>query len=281
MNPRARRWGEKPPERLEQRIVIEADGTVIARSGKVEYGQGIRTGFAKIVAEELAVPFERVRVELGETDRVPWDMGTFGSMSTSVDGKSLRAAAAYARTLLLDRASVHFGAAASELSIRNGCVFAADGRAVSYQELTAPAPLTGLVLEGAASPAPPNVEDKPLRLEAPDIVSGHARYAADVRLPGMLRGHILQPPYQGAKLVRVNDEVARQIPGVVKIVQDGDFVGVIAERDEQALTAVRLLEAEWAPAEAPAMKPIDLVLRRDDGVDAAFSKGAVDRKSVV
>jgi CO/xanthine dehydrogenase Mo-binding subunit len=275
MNPGARRWGEKAPERLEQRIVIEADGTVIARSGKVEYGQGIRTGFAKIVAEELAVPFERVRVELGETDRVPWDMGTFGSMSTSVDGKSLRAAAAYARTLLLDRASVHFGAAASELAVRNGCVFAADGRAVSYQELTAPAPLTGLVLEGAASPAPSSVEDKPLRLEAPDIVSGHARYTADVRLPGMLRGHILQPPFQGAKLVRVNDEVARQIPGVVKIVQEGDFVGVIAERDEQALTAVRLLEAEWAPAEDPAMKPIDMTLRRDDGVDAAFAKGAV------
>ena len=250
MNPGARRWGEKAPERVEQRIVIEADGTVIARSGKVEYGQGIRTGFAKIVAEELAVPFERVRVELGETDRVPWDMGTFGSMSTSVDGKSLRAAAAYARTLLLDRASVYFATAAAELTVRNGCVFAPDGRAVSYQELTAPVPLTGLVLEGAASPAPPfaSVEDKPLRLEALDIVSGHARYAADVRLPGMLRGHTLQPPFQGAKLVRVDDEVARQIPGVVKIVHDGDFVGVIAERDEQALTAVRLLEAEWAPA---------------------------------
>ena len=85
----------------------------------------------------------------------------------------------------------------------------------------------------------------------------------------------MQPPFQGAKLVRVNDEVARQIPGVVKIVHDGDFVGVIAERDEQALTAVRLLEAEWAPAEAPAMKPIDLILRRDDGVDAAFAKATV------
>jgi CO/xanthine dehydrogenase Mo-binding subunit len=70
--PAARRWPERPPERVEQRIVVEADGTVVARSGKVEYGQGIRTGFAKIVAEELAVPFERVRVELGETDRVPW-----------------------------------------------------------------------------------------------------------------------------------------------------------------------------------------------------------------
>jgi len=276
MNPGARRWGERPPERVEQRIVIEADGTVVARSGKVEYGQGIRTGFAKIVAEELAVPFERVRVELGETDRVPWDMGTFGSMSTSVDGKSLRAAATYARNLLVERASAHFGKAASELSVRNGCVFAADGRAVSYQELTAQAPLTGLVTEGSASPAPAgSVEDKPLRLEASDIVTGKARYAADVRLPGMLRGHVLQPPFQGAKLVRVNDETAGQVPGVTKVVKDGDFVGIVAERDEQALTAVRLLDAEWAPGEAAKMQPIDLMLRKDEGVEAAFATAAI------
>jgi CO/xanthine dehydrogenase Mo-binding subunit len=261
---------------VEQRIAIEADGNVVARSGKVEYGQNIRTGFAKIVAEELAVPFERVRVELGETDRVPWDMGTFGSMSTAVDGKSLRAAAAYARILLTERASKHFGAGVEKLTIRNGRVFAPDGRAVSYQELTAGSPLTGQVPEQAPSGAPvPLVEDKPLRLEALDIVSGRARYVADVRLPGMLRGHVLQPPFQGARLVRVNDETARRIPGVVKIVHEGAFVGVVAERDEQALTAVRLLDAEWASAEAAAMKPIDLVLRRDDGVDAALAGAAL------
>ena len=91
------------------------------------------------------------------------------------------------------------------------------------------------------------VEDEPLRLEASDIVSGHARYAADVRLPGMLRGHALEPRFKARELVRVNDEGARQIPGVIKIVKEGDFVGVVAERDEQALTAVRLLDAEWAP----------------------------------
>lgn len=276
MSSPARRWPERPPERVEQRIAIEADGTVIARSGKVEYGQNIRTGFAKIVAEELAVPFERVRVELGETDRVPWDMGTFGSMSTAVDGKSLRAAAAYARALLMERAGQHFGGRAEQLTVRNGCVFAPDGRAVSYQELTAGSPLTGQVPEQVPIMTPAgSVEDKPLRLEALDIVSGRARYAADVRLPGMLRGHVLEPPYQGARLVRVNEEAAGQIPGVVKIVHEDDFVGVVAERDEQALTAVRMLDAEWAPAPAGSMKPIDLVLRRDEGVDTALAGAAV------
>src|SRR3974390_1065090 len=144
-HPSPRRWPELPPERVEQRIIVERDGTVVARSGKVEYGQGIRAGFAKIVAEALAVPFDRVRVELGETDRVPWELGTFGSSATAVDGKSLRAAAVFARALLLDRASVHFGVPASELNIRNGCVFARDARFVSYQDLTANAPLTGFV----------------------------------------------------------------------------------------------------------------------------------------
>lgn len=276
MNPSgARRWPERPPERVEQRIVIQADGTIVARSGKVEYGQGIRTGFAKIVAEELAVPLERVRVELGETDRVPWDMGTFGSMSTSVDGKSLRAAALFARSLLLERGSARFGVPAPELAARNGCVFAPDGRAASYQELTAGAPLTGVVPEAAAGSAPvAPAEDAPLRLEGLDIVSGRARYVADVRLPGMLRGHVLRPPFQQARLVQLNDEVARQIPGVVKIVREGDFVGIIAERDEQALAAARLLDAQWAALEAPATAPIDLALRRDEGVDAAFAAAA-------
>jgi len=104
-----RAWPPRAAERVEQRIVIERDGTVVARSGKVEYGQGIRTGFAVIVARELDVSLARVRVELGETDRVPWDMGTFGSLSTATDGKSLRAAAAQARLLLIERAAKRLG----------------------------------------------------------------------------------------------------------------------------------------------------------------------------
>lgn len=144
-------WAERPVERLEQRIMIERDGTVTARSGKVEYGQGIRTAFAKIVAEELDVPIERLRVELGETDRVPWDMGTFGSLSTATDGKSLRAAAAYARTLLVERANTHLGCSIAELDTRDGRVVASDGRTVTYEALTIDEPLVGEVPERLTS----------------------------------------------------------------------------------------------------------------------------------
>jgi nicotinate dehydrogenase subunit B len=106
----------------------------------------------------------------------------------------------------------------------------------------------------------------------PDIASGRARYAADVRLPGMLRGHVLHPSFEQARLLRVGD-VARQIPGVVRIVREGDFVGVVGERYEQALAAMRLLQAEWTPLEATA-KPIDLVLRQDEGIDGASAGAA-------
>jgi CO/xanthine dehydrogenase Mo-binding subunit len=268
-------WPERPPERLEQRIVIESDGTVTARSGKVEYGQGIRTGFAKIVAEELDVPFERVRVELGETDRVPWDMGTFGSMSTGVDGKILRAAAAYARNLLLQRASQNFGVPVSALKTQNGCVVA-PGRSVRYEELALREPLTGVVPAAGDENFRPLVgaDGTPLRLEALDIVTGRARYPADIRLPGMLRGHVLHAPAEGAELVSVDDRTARSFPGVVEIVRDGHFIGVVAERDEQALAAVNALEVRWRIPEAVPVKPIDIVLRRDDEVDRVLASAS-------
>jgi nicotinate dehydrogenase subunit B len=270
--------GQAHAERVEQRIHIEPDGTVVARSGKVEYGQGIRTGFARIVAEELRMPIERVRVELGETDRVPWDMGTFGSLSTATDGKSLRAAAAYARALLLDRASAQLGVPAPALQTRDGLVIAPDGHTTSYEELTAADPLTGLVPEGSSrTDAPPGqpAGAAPLRLEALDIVTGRARYPADVRLAGMLRGHVLHPPVPGARLVALDERAARALPGVVAVVRQGDFVGVVAERDEQAVAGAHALEAEWSREAVIPAQPIDAVLRRDEAVEAAFNAGAL------
>ncbi len=268
----SQRWRERPPDRLEQRISIERDGTIVARSGKVEYGQGIRTGFAKIVAEELAVPLARVRVELGETDRVPWDMGTFGSMSTAVDGKVLRAAAALARKILLERAAVRFGIAASELTIEGGKIVTCDGRSAAYQELVAAEPLAGIVPEGETDNrgalAP---EDSPLRLEALAIVTGRAQYSGDVRLPGMLWGQALHPPVHGSRIATMGDSAARELPGVVAIVRDENFVGVVARRSQEATAALRALRVEWERPAPNAATPVDAALRRDSGVDAAFT----------
>lgn len=266
--------GEPSKERVEQRIVIERDGSVTARSGKVEYGQGIRTGFAKIVAEELGLPIGKVQVELGETDQVPWDMGTVGSMSTAVDGRSLRAAAIHARTLLVDRASARLGLPPAALSLSDGHVHAPDGRAVAYEDLTDQRPLAGAVPETANATNRPIEEpiDAPLRLEARDIVTGQALYPADVRLPGMLRGHVLHPPRPGARLVSLDADQARGMAGVIAVVQEGDFVGVAAERDEHLFAALHALKAEWDFARSESGKPFDGVMRCDEGVEAAFSR---------
>lgn len=276
-----RAWPPRAAERVEQRIVIERDGTVLARSGKVEYGQGIRTGFALIVARELDVSLARVRVDLGETDRVPWDMGTFGSLSTATDGKSLRAAAAQARLLLIDRAAQRLGLAAADLTTRAGQVVAPDGRTLAYQDLVADEPLRGPV-EPEASGRPASamaVEDRPLRLEAPDIVTGRARYPADVRLPGMLNGRVLHPPLPGAKLLSLDDGAARGLPGVMAVVRDGDFVGIVAKRDQQAVDAIQALRAEWGTPDSVPVPPVDIVLRRDDGVDALLAKSPLTREA--
>ena len=277
-----RPWTEPTRERVEQRIVIERDGAVTARSGKVEYGQGIRTGFAKIVADELDVPIDRVHVELGETDRVPWDMGTFGSLSIATDGKALRAAAAYARSQLLERASERFHCPISALRTCDGRVLAPDGRALGYEALVGEKPLSGAIPERAARRRTPQpAKDAPLRLEALDILTGRARYPADVRLPGMLRGHLLRPPARDARLKSLDDRAARTLPGIVAVVRDRDAVGVVAERDEQVLAAIVALRAEWEPVEAVQAPPIDISLRRDDGVEAAVAEPTLEARYYV
>lgn len=264
--------GREPDQnRLEQRIVVEPDGTIVVRSGKIEYGQGIRAGFAKIVAEELAVPLERVRVELGETDRVPWDIGTFGSMSTAVDGKIVRSAAACARRILLERAAIRLGIPASELNIADGKVVTNDGRAIVYQELVASEPLTGIVREvEVTDSATLSCHDAPFRLEAMAIVTGKGCYPGDIRLPGMLWAQVLHPP-PGNRIASVDDRKARSLPGLIAVVQDHDLVGVVAEKGHQATAAIRALQVQWERTSTPPDPPFEAVLRHDARVDAVFA----------
>ena len=122
-------WDRHDPERLEQRIRVERDGSITALSGKIEFGQGIRTAFAQIVADELDVPIERVNVVLGDTDQVPFDFGTFGSHSVAQETPLLRKAAAFARHQLIDRASAKLGLPADKLDTEAGVVVGGGKRA--------------------------------------------------------------------------------------------------------------------------------------------------------
>ncbi len=268
-----RGWDASAPTRLEERIRVEPDGQIVAFSGKVEFGQGIRTAFAQIVAEELRVDPDRVRVVLGDTALVPWDRGTFGSFSVETDGQLLRRVAAYARELLLDRAARRIGVAKDQLSLAGG-TFRQGSHVVTFAELVADAPLAGEVPDDV--PLIPAAERRVVgrsrvRVEARDIVTGRARYVADVRVPGMLRGHMLHPPIGNARLRSLDDRAARSMPGVLAVVRDDDFVGVVAERESQALAAVEALEAEWDMPEPTQERTLVIPMREDARTEQALA----------
>src|SRR4051794_23427322 len=235
-------WGQSPPERVEDRIRVDPDGTIVALSGKIEFGQGIRTAFAQLVADEMDVPIERVRVVLGDTGQVPWDMGTFGSRSVAQEGPALRRAAAYARQLLVRGAAIE-GEVPQDVKLRPD----AERR---Y----------------AGKPLP--------RLEARDIVTGRGMYVADKRLPDLAHGAVARPPARGMRVKSVDDAAAKKMPGVIAVVRDGDLVGVVAERFSEARAAADAILITWAAAEPIAEKTWDIPMRDDKGVDEALAAAA-------
>ena len=235
-------WGREAPERVEDRIRIDPDGTIVALSGKIEFGQGIRTAFAQVVADEMDVPIERVRVVLGDTGQVPWDMGTFGSRSVAQETPALRRAAAYARQLLVRGAAIE-GEVPKDVRLRPD----AERR---Y----------------AGKPMP--------RLEARDIVTGRARYVADTRLPDLAHGAIARPPARDMRVKSVDDAAAKKMPGVIAVVRDGDLVGVVATRASEARAAADAIVVTWGPAEPIAEKTWDIPMRDDKGVDEALAGAA-------
>ncbi|MDP9264577.1 MAG: molybdopterin-dependent oxidoreductase [Chloroflexota bacterium] len=266
---------------VEQRIRVEADGSVTAFSGKVEYGQGVRTAFAQVVADELDVPLEQVRVVLGDTAQVPYDHGTFGSRSIAQEWPELRRAAAFARRLLMERASARLGVPADELETEDASVRAGDRR-VTYSELVSDSPLRGpLPDEIALRPRERwrHVGKSATRAEARDIVTGRASYVADVRLEGMLHGAIVRPPVRDARVRGVDDATARAMPGVVSLVRDADLVGVVAERAEQARAAADTVLVEWAIPEPRERATVDVPMRDEGDADAAIAAAAVTRSA--
>ena len=268
--------------RVEERIRVDPDGSVTAFSGKVEFGQGIRTAFAQLVANELDVPMERVRVVMGDTGQVPFDFGTFGSHSVAQEAPALRRAAAFARGLLIERAATQLGIQAKQLDTKDGIIADGDGKRISYGTLVRDAPLQGEVPEDVALLPPTRWRHigKPLaRVEARDIVTGRARYTADIRLEGLARGAIARPPARGARATRVDDQAARAMPGVIAVVHDTDIVGVVAERDDQARAAADALEIDWEMPKGEEGATQVVLLRQDADTDAALASAKLKRSA--
>ena len=243
---------------LDSWIRVDAGGTVTAFTGRVELGQGVRTAMRRIAAEELDLPVELVRVETADSSRGPDEGWTVGSRSMSEGGSALRVAAAEARARLVDRAAAELGADAAGLSVEDGRIVAPDGRATSYWELLGGGRFD-CTISGEARPRAAGAR-RPLgrpgeRVDLPGIVTGSTRIIQDLDLPGMLHARVVRPEGPLARLESIDVGRAAALEGVVEVVRDGSFVGVIAEREEQAVAAAELLRARARWAEEETLPP--------------------------
>jgi isoquinoline 1-oxidoreductase len=267
-------------------LVVRPDGSILVLAGKVEYGQGIRWGLAIAAAEELRVPLESVEVVLGDTGRVPWDMGTFGSQSTRFTGVQVRKAAATARQALLELASAKLDLPVDQLRCEGGAVVSASDptRGVSYAGLVPAEPVVRDIMDDVAVTPADDFTVMGHTSRRPDArarVTGEAIYAQDVARAGMLFAAVLRPPSYGARLVSVDGSAAERMPGVAAVVHEGGLAAVLADTDEHADLGVAVLQAEWEERtghisqwDLPAAlleNPCDPVVIQDEGsLDEGF-----------
>jgi nicotinate dehydrogenase subunit B len=270
-------------------IQITADGSVIAFNGHVDLGTGIRTALGQIVAEELDVSLARVVVVLGDTSRVPNQGATIASETIQVAAVPLRRAAAQTRQFLLARAAQRLDLAAQDLVVEDGLIRGRDNRSISYGELIAGeiirleladnVPLKAVETYSIVGQSVP-------RTDLPAKATGELVYVHDVRVPGMLHGRVVRPPYAGVdagafvgtSLIAVDEASVRDIPGLVAVVRIRDFVGVIAEREENAVKAATQLKVSWKPTPTlPDMKDIETALRANPSTPRTLiDKGDVE-----
>ena len=238
--------------RLDSWIAIGADGSVTAYTGKCELGQGLYTAQKQLIAEELSVPFDRVKLIQCDTALTPDQGTTSGAQShpTNFNQKNLALACGTAREALLQKASAQLGVSVDRLAVKDGVIRATTGKSVSYAELVGDRTF-GVALNPGAKRRHPSewvILGKPVpREEIPAIAAGQFEFVHNVRVSGMLHGQVVRPPAVGAKLVSVEDASVRGIPGIVKVVVKNNFVGVIAEKPWQALQAANKLKVAWTP----------------------------------
>jgi isoquinoline 1-oxidoreductase len=228
---------------------IGEDGIVKLFVGKVELGQGPITSLPMEVADELDVRLEDVDMLMGDTDLCPWNEGTYGSLSTRVFGEVLRKAAAKARAILVEMAAGELSLEVEDLEVRDGVVRSVNdpSKKISYAELTKGKE----IIETEIGDVPVKKQSEfrimgksRLRVDSADKVTGKAKYAGDIQLPGMLSARILRPPSLGAKLASVDTSKAEAMEGV-KVVKDGDLVAVLHPSQHMAAKALGTVTAEW------------------------------------
>jgi isoquinoline 1-oxidoreductase len=229
---------------------ISEDGTVSLLTGKIEMGQGVITSLAQEMAEELDMEVSKIKMVMGDTALCPWDMGTFGSMTTRIFGPPMRAAAAEAKAVLLQLGSEHLKVPVSALVIKNGVILDKNNNSkkVSFGELA-----KGKKIEKhlAVKPKPKDYRDfkiigKPyLRQDSGLKVTGKGKYAGDMLFPDTLFARVLRPPSHGAKLTSADTSEAEKLNGV-KVVKEGDFIAVLHPDRDTADQAIVKIKADYS-----------------------------------
>ena len=229
---------------------VGEDGTITAFTGKIEMGQGPITSLAQMLADELDVTVDRVKMVMGDTDLCPWDMGTFGSMTTRFFGPPFREAAAEARAVLLQLASEKLGVPVLQLEVKEGMITdkTNTGSRVSYAQLAGGKRIERFMDKKPAvkDPSEFRIMGKSyLRQDARLKVTGQAKYAGDFTMPGMLYARILRPPSHGASLVSADTSEAEKMEGI-RIVREGALIAALHALPDRAAEAVKRIKATYS-----------------------------------
>jgi nicotinate dehydrogenase subunit B len=241
--------GSPAMNQLDSWVAIAADGSITAFSGKEELGQGISTAQTQLVAEELSVPFNRVKLIYCDTALTPDQAHTSGSQShpTNFNNGNLAQAGATARETLFSMASQRLGVPVAQVTARDGVINSGSKR-VTYGQLVEGKKFNR-ALDSKAKRKPASqwtVLGKPVpRPDLPDLVTGKFEFVHNVRLPGMLHGRVVRPPSVGATVASVDEESVKGMPGLVKVVIRKNFVGVVAVKPWQAIQAAARLKVTW------------------------------------
>ncbi len=249
---------------LDSWVRIDADGSITVFTGKAELGQGFKTAFQQIAAEELDVPFASLKVITADTGLTADEGYTSGSQSTQYSGTAIQNAAAQVRELLVAEAARRLNLPVENFRTENGAVIAPDGQRFGYGDLVA-----GDMLHVQAqpksklkNPATYRVMGQPVpRVDIPAKVTGGAAYVQDMRLAGMVHARIVRPPSYGAELTECDTSAVEKLPGFVKVVRDGNFLAVVARKEFQAIKAMKVLSAAAKWKEKPSLPKQDDLLR--------------------
>ena len=240
---------QRTPEDFNGYLLIEEDGHVKCFTGKIEMGQGVVTSLAQMLADELDVSVESIEMVMGDTDLCPWDMGTFGSMSTRFFGPPLRAAGAEARATLIELAAKQLQVPKDRLSTMDGVVYDQQNQnnKITYAALSKGKKIAKILEEivPVKSPGELSISGSDyLRTDAWVKVTGAARYAGDIQLPGMLYAKILRPPSHDSSLSAVDLSPIQGIEGL-EIVREDDLIAVLHESAELAAEALGRIKADF------------------------------------